>query len=250
MKIKSQLHNIKSTVRQLSRPKDQYLNLRQIIARSEHQYPNVRWLSHHIPKTAGKSLLHSFHHGFGMHHIQEAYSSSLLNKRLSRGKSVWVPEKVKIIHGHFKPQENHAKQFPNARRIIWIRDPVERNISLLSHILNHTLIQSRFVNFKLKYTLSAYSFEELFSFLMADKSLYSATRIYDFYLKGISKSNFAFVGEVDRYKEELIRLENIMEVKLPQYFDNVNSTNLEHQINTQYYKKILQSEYEVLENWI
>jgi len=233
--------------RQLIPLKTSYLNLRQIVARSENQFPNVQWLSHHIPKTAGKSLLHSFRLSFGMNHIQEAYSDSLLHKRLSLGKPVWVARTAKVLHGHFSPHENHVEQFPNARRIIWIRDPVERNISLLGHILNHTLIQSRFVSFKTKYTLSEHSFEELFSIMMTDKSLYSATRIYDLYLQGVRKSNFAFVGQVNRYKEDLIRLEEIMGIKLTQHFENVNSTNNDHKIDIQYYKKLLQSEYELLD---
>ena len=227
-----------------------HLNVKQKYAKSQDQFPNVDWLSHHIPKTAGSSLHQAFDAAYQHKHIQEVYPFNDLPKRLASGQPVWVPKGTRLIHGHFRPHKNHKSQFPNAGRLVWIRDPIERNISLLSHLLEEEMLQTRFIDFKLKYTRNKYSINDLFSLMIEDESLYSATRIYESYLKGFRKSDFAFVGKVSQYKEELKRLEGIMKIPLQEYHKGINTRKMIPNIDTEYFRLKLKSEYELLEEWI
>lgn len=248
--IINNLKKAKREVLELLPLKPSYLNLRQAFARSDDQFPHVEWLSHHIPKTAGMSLKHSFRHAFGEVHFQEVYSDSYLPKRLSNGKPIWIPGEINIIHGHFRPHGNHKTQFPEARRIIWIRDPVERNISVLNHWLRKNMKTNKAIqSLRDSYANKKKSFAELFALMMDDKNLLRTTRIYETYLKDFCKEDFAFIGHVNTYKEDLMRLEKLMGVKLLEFDKNVKPTTLGLDIDIQYYRKKLQSEYDLLEKW-
>lgn len=218
----------------------------------EDTFPNVEWLSHHIPKTAGSSFYHSLEHAYNGKHIQGVYPFNDLPKRLTTGQPIWVRKNTKIIHGHFRPHKNQLLQFPNAKRIIWIRDPVERNISYLQHLLrteHDNIWQANYI--KATYKPDKMSFEELFSKVVADPELFQATRIYESFLKSeFDKSDFAFVGRVSHYSEDLVRLEKIMKIRLPEYRIGEKPEGPKDNIDIEYYRKILQREYDILEEWI
>ncbi len=87
-------------------------------------------LSVHIPKTAGVSFRQI---------LAELYQEDILLKYWqmtdARGQVVsCVPGHVRCIHGHFHPQAL-LPEFPRARLVTWVRDPVERVISSYYHRL-------------------------------------------------------------------------------------------------------------------
>jgi hypothetical protein len=87
-------------------------------------------LSVHIPKTAGVSFRRI---------LAELYQEDILLKYWqmtdARGQVVSrVPGHVRCIHGHFHP-EALLPEFPQAKLVTWVRDPVERVISSYYHRL-------------------------------------------------------------------------------------------------------------------
>lgn len=87
-------------------------------------------LSVHIPKTAGVSirniLAEHYGPGFVLHYwqITDAWGR-VVDK---------VPAEATCVHGHYQA-DVHAKEFPDATLITWVRDPVERVVSSYHHRL-------------------------------------------------------------------------------------------------------------------
>ncbi len=87
-------------------------------------------LSVHIPKTGGVSvrniLKEHYGPGFVLHYwqITDAWGR-VLDK---------VPADATCVHGHYQA-DVHAKAFPSATLMTWVRDPVERVVSSYYHRL-------------------------------------------------------------------------------------------------------------------
>jgi Sulfotransferase family len=225
-----------------------YLHYKLRSSSLDDQFPNVEWLSHHIPKTAGSSFYYSLDHAYRGKHIQGVYPFNNLPKRLTTGQSIWVRKSTKVIHGHFRPHKNQLLQFPNAKRIIWIRDPVERNISYLQHLLrteHNNIWQANYI--RANYNPEGRDFEELLSRMIDDPELYQSTRIYEsFFQSEFQKSDFAFIGWVNQYTKDLARLEKIMGTRLPEFRIGVKPDKSSHRVDNVLFKKKLQSEYDLL----
>lgn len=86
----------------------------------------VEVVSIHVPRTAGTAFKEV---------IRQIYSSQEIffdypHKGLIRNRMLRSPKpKVKIIHGHF-PAPKYNQKFPGAKKIIWLREPIKRLISL------------------------------------------------------------------------------------------------------------------------
>ncbi|MDJ0518101.1 MAG: methyltransferase domain-containing protein [Trichodesmium sp. MO_231.B1] len=83
-------------------------------------------ISIHVPKTAGttfKKVLRQIYHPeeifFDYPHRGDLRNKMLTNPKLG----------VKVIHGHF-PCHKYNSKFPEFKKIIWLRDPIKRLISL------------------------------------------------------------------------------------------------------------------------
>ncbi len=83
-------------------------------------------ISIHLPKTAGttfKKVLRQIYHPeeifFDYPHRGDLRNKMLTNPKLG----------VKVIHGHF-PCHKYNSKFPEFKKIIWLRDPIKRLISL------------------------------------------------------------------------------------------------------------------------
>ncbi|NEP40311.1 MAG: sulfotransferase family protein, partial [Okeania sp. SIO2H7] len=83
-------------------------------------------ISIHVPKTAGTTFKQVLKQIYNLEEIFFDYPNRgrLRNKMLINPK----PE-VKVIHGHF-PSSKYDYKFPEFRKIIWLRDPIKRLISL------------------------------------------------------------------------------------------------------------------------
>ncbi|MGK7895088.1 MAG: sulfotransferase family 2 domain-containing protein, partial [Xenococcus sp. (in: cyanobacteria)] len=83
-------------------------------------------ISIHVPKTAGttfKKVLRQVYHPEEIF-FDYAHRGDVRNKMLTNPKPG-----VKVIHGHF-PANKYDSKFPDSRKILWLRDPIKRLISL------------------------------------------------------------------------------------------------------------------------
>ncbi|NEP78865.1 MAG: methyltransferase domain-containing protein [Okeania sp. SIO3B3] len=83
-------------------------------------------ISIHVPRTAGTTFKEVIKQVYSSEEIFFDYPhrGGIRNRMLTKPK----PE-VKIIHGHF-PAPKYNQKFPAAKKIIWLRDPIKRLISL------------------------------------------------------------------------------------------------------------------------
>lgn len=229
---------------------DKYIQTKNETMSEDVKYPHVKWLSHHIPKTAGTSMYLSLRSAFGRYRILRAYNEYQLAYRLNTGKPIWVHRIIKIIHGHFRPHLYQQKYFPNAKRVIWLRDPIDYNWSLLRHYLrnqngpNFIYLKKRYIDGKNP------TIHDLFESMLRDMHLHSVTRVFSTYLEKFSRNDFAFVGKVENYEDDIKRLGQIMGIKMRQFSVNLDPQKEHNSINKDNYRKLLQSEYEFLENWL
>ncbi|MUH72998.1 sulfotransferase family 2 domain-containing protein [Psychrosphaera haliotis] len=184
---------------------------------------NVEWISHHVPKTAGTSLRITFEKAFTEKGVYGIYSETGA-RNFSKGESIYIPSSTKVLHGHFKPHVNQQTLFPNAKRTVWLRDPIARAWSLLGHTLalkqnNHLYgyIEETYLNKGLD------DKEELFYKLLKDPKTKHAFMMYKRYFKSVPLKQFEFVGYVERYEEDLAKFSNIIGVELKQEEKNVRN---------------------------
>ena len=206
----------------------------------------VMWISHHVPKTAGTSFRRALDSAFGHPNVCKAYHISNYAPRLSAGKAVWVPPWTKVIHGHFSPHQNHNRQFPSAQRIVWIRDPVSRVVSLLNFIDGRTMRSEHFEDFKRSFPRNQVPFEERLDQFLKTTELEGQTRIYKQYLYSFGKEDFAFVGRTEHYEEDILKLHDLMGVELPALHVNAASKRSPSAIDRAYFQNVLSEEYEII----
>ncbi|MEB3343450.1 methyltransferase domain-containing protein [Okeania sp.] len=86
----------------------------------------VEVISIHVPRTGGTAFKNVIRQVYSSEEIFFDYphKGPIRNRMLSKPK----PE-VKIIHGHF-PAPKYNQKFPGSKKIIWLRDPIKRLISL------------------------------------------------------------------------------------------------------------------------
>lgn len=210
---------------------------------------NVLWLSYHIPKTAGSSLRNSFETAFKCTQVFGAYSNSGA-KELTNGLPVWTPSKCKVIHGHFKPQQSHLATFPNARRIVWVRDPIERIYSLVRHLLQLRDTHPQYAFLKENYIDNNVTcIDDIVYDIIVNNSSPIFTRAYARFFTHVPVSDLEFVGSVHNYDRDIIRLSQVMGVELKESFKNVRS-NQQKIPNVKVLKPYLKEEYDIVAPYI
>ena len=87
---------------------------------------NIEIISIHVPRTAGTAFKDVIRQVYSSEEIFFDYphKGRIRNRMLTKQK----PE-VKIIHGHF-PAPKYNQKFPGAKKIIWLRNPIKRLVSL------------------------------------------------------------------------------------------------------------------------
>jgi hypothetical protein len=88
----------------------------------------VEIISVHVPKTAGTTFREQLIQAYGKEKVFLDYKKQPVMEVLSEIKSL----NIRAIHGHFKVQK-YDDYFPEAKRIIWIREPIKRLISNYWH---------------------------------------------------------------------------------------------------------------------
>jgi hypothetical protein len=100
---------------------------------------------------------------------------------------------VKVIHGHF-PAAKYKQKFPHAKRIIWLREPVNFLISYYCFIKVYR--RSMFYNLVRKQNLSFWEFVEI----------PKAQNMMSAFLRNMNLKDFYFVGIQDFLAEDLEEL--------------------------------------------
>ena len=224
---------------------ERYEVLRQQLVRPNAQFPLVELLSYHLPKTAGTSLYLALEEAYGVSQIKRIYEPKD-HEPLTKGSPYWVNNKSIVLHGHFRPHPNHVKQFPNAKRIIWVRDPIERCWSLLRHWLK-LKNGKRYEVFKQRHILTGNeSPEALFNALVHDPDFADIRLMYQSFMQNVRADHFHFVGRAELFDSELERLREVLGKTLISREANVNTMNKTMPFDPKDYFHLFESDYQFL----
>lgn len=210
----------------------------------------VEWISHHIPKTAGTSLRLSLEHAYSSSSVFGVYRESGA-KTLSQGENIWLPRNTKVIHGHFRSHVNHYDYFPNAKHMVWIRDPIERAWSLLGHLLaikpntaHFNLLKSRYLD---RGNLDK---AKLFECVVKDNELSKPFYVYNSYFEHIPIDKFDFVGSMHSLRLDFKRLSDVLGKKLVVENLNKRTGAKDLPVEAQRLEKFFSDEYKIVANYL
>lgn len=213
-------------------------------------YPSVQWVSYHIPKTAGTSLRTALVKAYGTDAVFGAYRQSG-SRALSQGKAIWLPNKTRVVHGHVKTHARHAEIFPNARRIVWVRDPIQRAWSLLTRLLEVKEKDPFYPLFKARYLDKGITDKEaLFECFVKDNDMNRAIYGYRMYFKAIPPSEFDFVGSVHSMHEDMERLSACLGVDLGMQSRNKRTGGKDMPDSLYALKPLFEKEYRLVEPYL
>lgn len=159
----------------------------------------VELISVHVPKTAGAT--------FGQRIIPQIYPSYetdilydydnlLENTLIQQGK---LTTKTKVIHGHF-PANKYWKHYPNAKFIIWLRNPINLLISSYYFWMSNT---DKFFDENHRYVFSKKLCFEDFINQSFTQNIFS-----NYFVKRMKLTDFYFVGIQEFFLEDLTHLKN------------------------------------------
>lgn len=167
-------------------------------------------ISVHIPKTAGTSFRLILEEEYGKDMVCRL-DMPLGGSKIEVNRRIWkdapTPPEYKVLHGHFSPKllNERFDIDQDIPMITWLRDPVERVISnyyYLSQRLHEELDEKRKglnILKKMEKSLLEYADNEI-----------SRNRMTKF-LDGAKIEDFAFIGIVENFKEDLVRLASVLE---------------------------------------
>lgn len=145
-------------------------------------------ISIHIPKAGGSSLRQVLHGVYGAH-LWADYSRqwSPSDAHLAE-----IPESARCLHGHFEADAFKVR-FPNARLITWMRNPVDRIVSLYRHILHRPDLENSYIREIHQRQPGLVEFSQI-----------PWVRNHAFnYLKGFSPEDFTFIGFLEDFASSL-----------------------------------------------
>lgn len=181
---------------------------------------NIQLISLHIPKTAGTSFYHSLQESYGFSQVARLDIKDNIQKILLNTKeyhSTSLPKEIDVFHGHFSVSSLYSK-FPETKDvpiITWLRDPVQRVLS------NYYYLQER-----LNFLVSQHGSHRA----ILDKMMRS---LEEFAVAEINRNKmckfigskpldeFAFLGILEHYEQELIELSRLIGKRLTSIKVNV-----------------------------
>lgn len=209
------------------------------------------WLSYHIPKTAGSSLRRTFENVLGEKFVLGVYANNGA-RQLTMGQPIRLPSHCQLVHGHFRPRSVHLKMFPNAKSIVWLRDPIERIYSLVRHLVQEKGENPQYLVLRDMYLNKGnISLDDMIFDIITNNTLPTHTNFYTNFFKNINVSDFDFVGSVHRYDKDIKELGLLMNCELDCQYINVRSQN--NHINQSTYdelKECLKHEYDLVGDYL
>lgn len=159
-------------------------------------------LSLHVPKTGGTSFKAA---------LEEVYPGGV---HYDYDRSIVPPESAQVIHGHF-PLKRYKQYWGKCEVITWLRDPVDRIVSYYYFWKrtephgnpNH----DRFLAEKM-------SLLEFAEFAPVRNELFGE------YLEDFDPGNFSFVGIMEQYDRDLVRLAKQMGWSRIPHYQKLNSS--------------------------
>ncbi len=184
-------------------------------------YPEIKVISHHIPKTAGSSFGQALVRAYGRENIFGVYKDTGAHL-LTSGQEISLPQNITVLHGHFASHKNHKFMFPNAKHICWVRDPAERLWSLTKHIIRNSKPSPLYQNL-LKYGGEETNLDLLdcFSLVLTKPEFEVVRNNYQKYFEQLPPTEFDFIGSTHRFEEGLIELEELLNVPLENLRENI-----------------------------
>ena len=150
----------------------------------------VEIISVHVPKTAGSAFTKVLLRVYGPERVflDYRYEKNYQRQFMKEGDS-----QVKVIHGHF-PGAKYKNTFADAKRIIWLREPVNFLISYYCFVKVYR--GTEFYNLLQKKKLSFLEFVEI----------PKAQNMMSVFMQNMKFKDFYFVGIQDFFAEDLEEL--------------------------------------------
>ena len=205
---------------------------------------DVALVSHHLPKTAGTSLFHSLETAYGAERVLGIYDPDD-SATLTNGQPLDVAPGIRVLHGHFRPHTNHGTQFPRARRIIWVRDPIERCWSLLRQWMKYRH-GTAYERFAARHLDDDADLPVLFDRLVRDPDFAGVVNVYATYFAACDPAELDFVGRTEEVSSEIVRLGSLLGVELGEFRENVNVEARELPFDRVAYAPFFAADYEFL----
>ena len=206
--------------------------------------PNVELVSHHLPKTAGTSLFRALEAAYGPDRVLGIYDP-VSSATLTKGEPLVTDPAVRVVHGHFRPHTNHRAQFPVARRIIWVRDPIERCWSLLRQWMTYRH-GAAYDRFAARHLHDGADLATLFDRLVRDPEFDGVVNLYRAYLSACDPADLDFVGRAEDLGSELPRLGALLGVELGEFRENINTDQRELPFERSAYARFFEADYAFL----
>ena len=160
---------------------------------------SVEIISVHVPKTAGATFGHIIlPQIYGQEKIFYDYESLPVEALEDQIKS-----EHKVIHGHF-PAVKYMSKYPNAKIIVWLRNPINYLISAYYFWLTFPTDHPNSTDFHKYVVNNQISFEEFINC----KQTQNFISIY--YCQGINLENFQFIGIQEFFREDLRELQQLL----------------------------------------
>ena len=154
----------------------------------------VELISVHIPKTAGSTFGHVI--------LPQVYSQNSIlydnnflpiDTLIQEGK---LTQKTRVIHGHFSA-EKYREYFPNAKIVIWLRNPILLLISAYYFWIAASIDNIRY-NENHRYVV-----ENKLDFSAFVKQPFTHNIISNYFAKGMKLTDFYFVGIQEFFIDDL-----------------------------------------------
>lgn len=179
-------------------------------------YESLDIISIHVPKTAGSTFKNVLRQ---VYHAQEIFFDYPYKGKRRNLILMTEQPQVKVVHGHF-PAKKYDEKYAQARKIIWLRKPINR---LLSHYFFHKTLQ-------LLADSNSNQDTEILNYPYADLSLIEFAELPEMqnivankFLEKQSLNDFYFVGLQEFFDEDLQVLE--YQLNWPKYQVFNSNTN-------------------------
>lgn len=201
---------------------------------------NISLISVHIPKTAGTSFRRILKNEYGNERVARidaplgkgstSRKEPILRVNEVRREDCTIPARLEVIHGHFNIEQlgTMIELPPTAKRITWLRDPVERVISNYYYLRER--LRAELNEAQKGLNILSKMQRSLIEYARAEKNRNRQSK----FLAGTPLEDFDFVGIQEHYAEDVAALAKALawthEVNIPQYNHTSNKPKVGQEI--------------------